>query len=45
MSPNPDGSELLRKIEQLENGKKKLEEEQRKAEEKNILLMKKIEGM
>ena len=44
-SPNPDRDELLKKIEELENGKKKLVEEQRKADEKNTFLMKKIEGM
>jgi len=45
MSPNPDRGELLRKIEELENGKTNLKEEQRKTEEKNTFLMKKIEGM
>ena len=44
-SPNPDKDELIKKIEELENAKKKLEEEQRKAGEKNTFLMKKIEGM
>ena len=34
-SPNPDRDELIKKIEELENAKKKLEEEQRKADEKN----------
>ena len=40
-SPNPDRDELLKKTEQLENGKKKLVEEQRKANEKDTFLMKK----
>ena len=40
-SPNPDRDELLKNIEELENGKKKLVEEQRKANEKNTFLMKK----
>ena len=39
-SPNPDRDELLKKIEELENGKKKLVDEQRKADEKNTFLMK-----
>ena len=40
-SPNPDRDELLKKIEELENGKKKSVEEQRKADEKNTFLIKK----
>ena len=40
-SPNPDRDELLEKIEELENGKKQLVEEQRKADEKKTFLMKK----
>ena len=38
-SPKPERDE------ELGNGKKKLVEEQRKADEKNTFLMKKIEGM
>ena len=45
MSSNPDRDELLKKIEELENGKKKLVEEQRKADEKNTFQMRKFEGM
>ena len=39
-SPNPDRDELLKKIEELENDKKKLVEEQRKADKKTTFLMK-----
>ena len=42
---HPDRDELLKNIEELENGKKKMVEEQRKSDEKNTFLMKKIEGM